>query len=198
MSSPNHPTLDIEDAFFSNFSDYILASLDYSPALLRNTYSKSSNNSYGLVLIASPNLSLFHDEPYMKVMHAYDTIIPPQVPIPPPTIVPLSLMLSPMFKNSFFPRKYCHQRNVAMNDPPPLLLPCLKHLRWDFYSRTNHRGCPGSLPIRYEVSFWIQSMSSRTARVDHHHQATRLDSMAPKRTSTSAAPAMTQAAIRQL
>nr|GEX20574.1 hypothetical protein [Tanacetum cinerariifolium] len=30
-------------------------------------------------------------------MHAYDAIIPPQVPIPSPIIVPLSPMLSPIF-----------------------------------------------------------------------------------------------------
>nr|GEZ08391.1 hypothetical protein [Tanacetum cinerariifolium]GFC58426.1 hypothetical protein [Tanacetum cinerariifolium] len=131
MSSLNHPTSNIEDAFSSNFPDYILASLDYSPASLRNTSSKSSNNSYGLVPRASPTLSLFHNEPYMKVMHAYDTIIPLQVPIPPPTIVPPSLMLSPIFKNSFFPRKYCHQRNKAINDHHPLLLPYFKYLRWE-------------------------------------------------------------------
>nr|GEV30344.1 reverse transcriptase domain-containing protein [Tanacetum cinerariifolium] len=181
MSSPNHPTSNIEDAFSSNFPDYISALPDYFPASLRNTSSESLNNSYGLLPIASLSLSLFHDDPYIKVMHAYDTIIPLQVPIPIPTIVPPSLMLSPIFKNSIFPRKYCHQRNEA-----------------DFYSRTNHRGCPGLPPIRYEPSFWIQSMSLRTAREDHHHQATRLDPMVPKRTSTSAAPAMTQAAIWQL
>nr|GEU35651.1 reverse transcriptase domain-containing protein [Tanacetum cinerariifolium] len=86
MSSPNHSTSNIEDAFSSNFLDYILASPDYSPASPRNTSYESSNNLYGLVSIASPALSLFHDDPYMKVMHAYDTIIPPQVPIPPLTI----------------------------------------------------------------------------------------------------------------
>ncbi|GKD79870.1 hypothetical protein Tco_1342491, partial [Tanacetum coccineum] len=32
MSSPNHPTSDIEDAFSSNFPDYIPASPDYVPA----------------------------------------------------------------------------------------------------------------------------------------------------------------------
>nr|GEV05084.1 reverse transcriptase domain-containing protein [Tanacetum cinerariifolium] len=63
--------------------------------------------------MASPTISFFHDDPYMKVIHVYDTIIPLQVPIPPPTIVPSSLMLSPIFKNSFFSRKYCHQRNKA-------------------------------------------------------------------------------------
>ncbi|GJW32236.1 hypothetical protein Tco_0052268 [Tanacetum coccineum] len=108
MSSPNHPTFDIEDAFFSNFSDYIPASLDYFPALSGNTSSESSNNSSGLVPIASPTLSLFHNDPYMKVMQAYDAISPPQVTIPPPTIVPPSLVLSlsPMFDSrDFFPPK---------------------------------------------------------------------------------------------
>ncbi|GJZ44820.1 hypothetical protein Tco_0592416 [Tanacetum coccineum] len=96
MSSPNHPTSDIEDDFSFNFPDYILASPDYFPASLGNTSSESSNNSAGLVPIASPTLSLFHVDPYMKVMHAYDAIIPPQVPIPPPIIVPPSPMLSPI------------------------------------------------------------------------------------------------------
>nr|GEV03474.1 putative reverse transcriptase domain-containing protein [Tanacetum cinerariifolium] len=66
MFSPNHPTFDIEDAFSSNSRNYILASSDYSPASLENTPSESSNNSYGLVPIASPTLSLFHDDPYIK------------------------------------------------------------------------------------------------------------------------------------
>nr|GEW31146.1 hypothetical protein [Tanacetum cinerariifolium] len=95
MSSPNHPTFDIEDTFSS--PNYTPASPDYSPVSPRNTPSESSNNSYGLVLIASPTLSLFHDDPYMKVMHAYDAIVPPQVPIPPLIIVPPSSILSPIF-----------------------------------------------------------------------------------------------------
>ncbi|GJS82499.1 hypothetical protein Tco_0749040 [Tanacetum coccineum] len=91
MSSPNHPTSDIEDAFSSNFSNYIPAFQDYFPTSLGNTFSESSNNSSGLVPIASPTISLFHDDPYMKVMHAYYA---KESPIPPPTIIPPSLMLS--------------------------------------------------------------------------------------------------------
>ncbi|GJS80574.1 hypothetical protein Tco_0730455 [Tanacetum coccineum] len=66
MSSPNHPTSNIEDAFSSNFLDYIPASLDYVPTSPGKTFSSSSNNSFGLVPIASLTLSLFHDDPYMK------------------------------------------------------------------------------------------------------------------------------------
>ncbi|GKA24288.1 hypothetical protein Tco_0710321 [Tanacetum coccineum] len=99
MSSPSHPTSNIEDAFSSNFPDYIPASPDYVLASPGKTYSSSSNNSFGLVLIASPTLLLFHDEPYMKVMHAYHD---KESPIPPPTIMPPSSMLSPMFNPQEF------------------------------------------------------------------------------------------------
>ncbi|GJZ85090.1 hypothetical protein Tco_0650429 [Tanacetum coccineum] len=71
MSSPNHPTSNIEDAYSSNFPDYLPASLDYFLASPRNTYSSSSNHSFGVVPIASPTLSLFHDDPYMKVLQAF-------------------------------------------------------------------------------------------------------------------------------
>ncbi|GJT09641.1 hypothetical protein Tco_0856683 [Tanacetum coccineum] len=89
-----HPTSNIEDAFSFNFPDYILASPDYVLASPGKTYSSSSNNSFGLVPITSPTISLFHDDPYMKVMHAYYA---KESPIPPPTIVPASSMLSPIF-----------------------------------------------------------------------------------------------------
>nr|GEY18504.1 hypothetical protein [Tanacetum cinerariifolium] len=66
MFSPNHPNSDIEDAFSSNFPDYILASPDYVLASPENTFSESLYNSSDLVPIASPTLSLFHEDPYMK------------------------------------------------------------------------------------------------------------------------------------
>nr|GEV14073.1 hypothetical protein [Tanacetum cinerariifolium] len=99
MYSPNHSTLDIEDAFSSNFPDYIPASPDYVPALSEKTFSESSNASSGLVLIASPTLLLFHDDPYMKVVHAYYA---KESPIPPPVIMSPSPMLSPMFNPQEF------------------------------------------------------------------------------------------------
>ncbi|GJR44911.1 hypothetical protein Tco_1313014 [Tanacetum coccineum] len=99
MSSPNHPTSGIEDAFSSNFLDFISAFPDYVPASPGQTYSSFSNNSFGVVPIASPTLSLFHDDPYMKVMHAYYA---KESPIPPPTIEPPSSMLSPRFNPQEF------------------------------------------------------------------------------------------------
>ncbi|GJT08906.1 hypothetical protein Tco_0843368 [Tanacetum coccineum] len=99
MSSPNHPTFNIEYTFSSNFPYYIPASPDYSLASLGNTYSISLNNSFGLVPIASSTLSLFHDDPYMKVMQAYhakESLIPPPINVPPYP------MLSPMFNPQEF------------------------------------------------------------------------------------------------
>ncbi|GJZ09267.1 hypothetical protein Tco_0543550 [Tanacetum coccineum] len=124
MSSPNHPTSDIEDAFSSNFSDYIPASPDYVLASPGKTYSSSSNNSFGVVLIVSPTLSLFHDDPYMKVMHAYYA---KESPIPPPTIVPPSTMLSLMFNpQEFFlpeellsPKKQGHNQSFSSTSALP-------------------------------------------------------------------------------
>ncbi|GKC31476.1 hypothetical protein Tco_1038770, partial [Tanacetum coccineum] len=49
--------------------------------------------------IASPTLSLSHDDPYMKVMHAYYA---KESPILPPTIVPLYSILSLMFNPQEF------------------------------------------------------------------------------------------------
>ncbi|GJR02587.1 putative reverse transcriptase domain-containing protein [Tanacetum coccineum] len=91
MSSPNNPTFEIEDAFSSNFPDFIPASLDYVPALPGKTYS-SSSNSFGVVPKASPTLLFFHDDPYMKVLQAFYA---KESPIPPPTIVPPSLIMPP-------------------------------------------------------------------------------------------------------
>ncbi|GJR32635.1 putative reverse transcriptase domain-containing protein [Tanacetum coccineum] len=52
MSSPNHLTSGIEDAFSSNFPDFIPASPDYVPASPGKTYS-SSSNSFGVVPIVT-------------------------------------------------------------------------------------------------------------------------------------------------
>nr|GEV74835.1 reverse transcriptase domain-containing protein [Tanacetum cinerariifolium] len=68
MSSPNHYTSDIEDAFSSNSPDYVLASPDFFPTSPGNTSSDSSVNPSRLIPIASPTPSLFHDDPYMKVI----------------------------------------------------------------------------------------------------------------------------------
>ncbi|GKB35872.1 hypothetical protein Tco_0880814 [Tanacetum coccineum] len=123
--------------------DYILASPDYVPASPGNTYSSSSNNAFGLVPKASPTLSLFDDNPYMKVMQAYYA---KESPISPLTIVHLSSMLSPMFNpQEFF--------------LPEELLPLKKQGRDRLSSSTS------ALPQSFEIG-----ESSRKTSMERHEE----------------------------
>ncbi|GJY35331.1 hypothetical protein Tco_0420709 [Tanacetum coccineum] len=79
--------------------DYTPTSPDYFPVSPGNTSSDLSK-----YLLALLTISHFHDDPYMKVMQAYnatsnESLIPPQAPIAPPTVLHPSpvLPLSPMF-----------------------------------------------------------------------------------------------------
>ncbi|GJV79585.1 hypothetical protein Tco_1515455 [Tanacetum coccineum] len=110
ISSSNHRIIvpsdsDVEDAFSStHFPDYTLASPDYFPASPGNT-SPNPSDDLSKYLLASLAFSPFHDDPYMKVMQAYNAtsnespIPPPRALIAPPTVLPPSLVLplSPMF-----------------------------------------------------------------------------------------------------
>ncbi|GKE13922.1 hypothetical protein Tco_1421499 [Tanacetum coccineum] len=141
MYSLNHPTSNIKDAFSSNFPNYISVSPDYVPTSPEKTYYSSSNNSFGLVPIASPTLSLFHDDSYMKVMQAYYA---KESPIPSPTIVPPSPMLSPMFNpQEFF--------------LPGELLPPKKHNRSSSSTFSLHQ--------EFEIG-----KSSRKISLEHHEE----------------------------
>nr|GEZ99580.1 hypothetical protein [Tanacetum cinerariifolium] len=97
MSSPDHPTSNLEDAFSSKFLNYLpSASPDYVPASPGKTYS-SSSTSFGIVPLASPTLSLFHDDPYMKVLQAYYT---EKSPIPQEFLSPKKQDRSSSFNSS--------------------------------------------------------------------------------------------------
>nr|GEU55895.1 reverse transcriptase domain-containing protein [Tanacetum cinerariifolium] len=65
MSSPIHPTSKIEDAFSSNFPDYVSASPNYFPASPGNTSPDSSNN-FTKYLLATLVFSPLHDDSYME------------------------------------------------------------------------------------------------------------------------------------
>ncbi|GKD22845.1 hypothetical protein Tco_1224548 [Tanacetum coccineum] len=115
MSTSTHPIIvlsnsNAEDAFSSTTTpDYTPASLDYSPASPGNTSSDPSED-LSKDLLASLAISPFHDDPYMKVIQAYNanndkSPIPlPQAPIAPQTVLPTSpvLPLSPMFDPQYF------------------------------------------------------------------------------------------------
>nr|GEU86135.1 reverse transcriptase domain-containing protein [Tanacetum cinerariifolium] len=213
MSSPNHHTFDIEDSFSSNSPNYTLASPDYSPASSRNTPYESSNNSYGLVLIASPTLSLFHDDPYMKVMRAYYT---KESPIPPPVIVSPSSMLSPMFNpqefflpEELFPPKKRGRRVIIQQDFDKLETELQEAHSQVAKLQRKQLGQNNKIAL---ARFRIANLEQIIKEIQARHQADKeslLNAiyelkinkeglMTPKRTSSSAAPTMTQDAIRQL
>ncbi|GJY68037.1 hypothetical protein Tco_0471019 [Tanacetum coccineum] len=101
MSTSTHPIIilsdsEIEDAFSStNTPDYTPASPDHSSASPGNTSSDPSEY-LSKDLSASLTVSPYHDDPYMKVIQAYDAtnnespIPPPRAPIAPPTVLPPS------------------------------------------------------------------------------------------------------------
>ncbi|GJR05367.1 putative reverse transcriptase domain-containing protein [Tanacetum coccineum] len=85
MSSPDRLISNLEDVFSSNFPNYVPpASPDYIPTSPGKTYS-SASNSFGIVPLAAPTLSLFPDDPYMKALQAFYT---EKSPIPSPIIIP--------------------------------------------------------------------------------------------------------------
>ncbi|GJZ60329.1 hypothetical protein Tco_0616145, partial [Tanacetum coccineum] len=243
LSSPNHPTSNIEDAFSSNFPKIISASPDYVPASPGKTYSSSSNNSFGVVPIASPTLSVFLDDPYMKVIHANYA---KESPIPPPTIVPPSTMLSIMFNpQEFFlpkellsPKKVGHNQSFSSTSALPQefemressrktslehheeqIEEILNHLEELSLDRIEHieykiEGLgKGRVIIQQDfdnLEDELQKAYARIAKLQRKQMGNNnkialarfrianVGKMPPKRTSTSEAPAMTQAAIRKL
>ncbi|GJT60866.1 putative reverse transcriptase domain-containing protein [Tanacetum coccineum] len=83
VSRPSYSNMG--DVFSSNFPNYVPpASPDYIPTSPGKTYS-SASNTFGIVPLTSPTLSLFPDDPYMKALQAFYT---EKSPIPSPIIIP--------------------------------------------------------------------------------------------------------------
>ncbi|GJR69127.1 hypothetical protein Tco_0015192 [Tanacetum coccineum] len=187
--------------------------------LHRKTYSRSSNNLFGLVPIASPTLSLFHDDPNMKVcMHTSAK----ESPFPPPTIVPPSSMLSPMFnpQEFFLLEEFLSQlRNEVLCDKirefPNILLNSALPQAFEI----GESSCKTSLERHEEkieeilnhldelsldrieyIEDKIEDLGNGRVIIqqDFDNLEAELREMPPKRTSTFEAPAITQAAIRKL
>nr|GEY66860.1 hypothetical protein [Tanacetum cinerariifolium] len=151
MSSSNYPFIvpsdsDIEDDFSStNTPDYTPASPDYFPASPGNT-SPDPSNDLTKDLLSSLAFSPFHDDPYMKVIQAYDVTnnelpILPQALIAPPTNLPPSLMLSPSLNSRDFfrheeilpPKKRASGRSSSSTSALPQVfeigeISCVTHL----------------------------------------------------------------------
>ncbi|GJZ48252.1 hypothetical protein Tco_0602084 [Tanacetum coccineum] len=128
MSSYTHPSIpsdyDVKDAFSStNAPNYIPTSPGYSPVTPRNT-SPDFSDDLTKYLLASLALSPFHDDPYMKVMQAYDAIPPPQAIIALLAVLPPSsvLSLSPLFdsRDFFSPEKISPPKDTETSVESPI------------------------------------------------------------------------------
>nr|GEU66213.1 uncharacterized protein [Tanacetum cinerariifolium] len=86
MSSPDHPTSNIEDAFSSNFPDYTTAS--------RGNISPDPPDNLSKYLLASPAISPFHN------VQAYNAANKPPILSPDPITPPVILTPSPVLPPS--------------------------------------------------------------------------------------------------
>ncbi|GJX25669.1 reverse transcriptase domain-containing protein [Tanacetum coccineum] len=199
MSTPDYiypiivpSDFDVEDAFSStNTPDYTSASPNYSPALSRNTS-------------PDPSDDLTNNESPIPL---------PQVPTVPPTVLPPSqvLPLSSMFESrNFFlpkeilpPKKRARSRSSSSTSAlSQLPLERIGHIEDKIEGLGN-----GRVIIQQDFDQLETELHEARAQIAgfqreqiRHDDKIVLASvrMTPKRTSTSAAPAMTQAAIRKL
>ncbi|GJS82436.1 hypothetical protein Tco_0748977 [Tanacetum coccineum] len=210
MSSSNHHIIilsdsDIKDAFsFINVPNYFSA----TPG---NT-SPDSSNDLTKYLLATLVFSPLHDDPYMEIMQAYDATdnelpIPPlQAPIAPQTVVSPSLVLSlsPMFdsRDLFPPEEISPPKYIKtpVESPIPISPSSSVGSLSPVRSTTPPPDYPFDKSIFAELdnSLWIIPRPWKVNQSPRNLMSQMLVKMPPKRTSTSTAPAMTQAAIRQL
>ncbi|GJU52625.1 hypothetical protein Tco_1226339 [Tanacetum coccineum] len=141
MSTPDYmypvivPSVsDIKDPFFLyKYSDYTPASPDYFPTSPGNA-SPYPSDDLSKYLLASLAISPVHDDPYMKVMQAYNATsnelpIPPQAHIAPPTVLPPSplLPLSPISHKTSLER-HEEQIDTILNHLDELPLERIEHI----------------------------------------------------------------------
>ncbi|GKE09350.1 hypothetical protein Tco_1412901 [Tanacetum coccineum] len=179
----------IEDAFSSTTTpDYTLASQDYSPASPGNTSSDPSEDLFKN-LLASLAISPFHDDLYMKVMQAYNaTSNESHIPLPRAHIAPLSVL----------PLSHHHEEQIEtiLNHLDELPLERIEHME----DKIEGLDTMALLPPGFLKPLYSDMINAQD--IEHMIPPTPPRDieplMAPKRTSTSATPTMTQAAIRKL
>ncbi|GJR12200.1 reverse transcriptase domain-containing protein [Tanacetum coccineum] len=141
MSSPNHSTSDIEDAFSSmNILNYTLVSSDYFPASSGSISFNSSENSNIIPSVFSP----LYNNPYLKNVQAFyakELPISSPDPITPPTILTPFLVLPPslLFDPRYFfvpeellPPKKMPPKRTSTSETPAITLDALRQLIADF------------------------------------------------------------------
>nr|GEX93603.1 reverse transcriptase domain-containing protein [Tanacetum cinerariifolium] len=172
---------------------------DYSPASPGKTCSSASNNSTDVIPPTSSNFSLFHNDPYINVINSYATFAPSPIPIPPPTIK--SPSESPEFflsKELLSPKKqkqnqYFQEYEMGESLHDSTLEQHEKQIK----EILNHLD---ELPLdRIErIEYDVEGLGKAFCDIILNLVISYVDRMPHKRSSTSQASTMSQAAIRKL
>ncbi|GJY60770.1 hypothetical protein Tco_0461427 [Tanacetum coccineum] len=134
MSSSTYPIIilsdsNIEDAFSStNTPDYTMASSNYFPGSSGNTFSDPLED-LSKDLLASLAISPFHNDPYMKVMQAYNAT-DNELPIPLPRASSAPLQVFKTRKSSYVTRLERHEEQIdaILNHLDELPLERIEHM----------------------------------------------------------------------
>ncbi|GKE05097.1 hypothetical protein Tco_1397115 [Tanacetum coccineum] len=184
MSYPNHPTSDIKDAFSSNFW-----------TISRLLWAMSQLHQEKLTLA----LQITH-----LVMHAYYA---KESPIPPPTIVPPSSILSPISRKTS-PERHEEQIKEILNHLDELSLDRIEHIE----DKIEGLG-KGRVIIQQDFDNLEAELRESHTQISKLQRkqlgnnikialarfiSSKISRMPPKSTSTSKALAMTQATIKKL
>ncbi|GJW71318.1 putative reverse transcriptase domain-containing protein [Tanacetum coccineum] len=220
MSTSTHPIIflsnsNVEDGFSStNTPDYTLASPDYSSASPGNTSSDPSGD-LSKYLLASLAISPFHDDPYMKVMKAYNaTNDESPIPLPQAPIAPLTILPPYLVSHKTSLERHEEQSKTILNHLDELPLERIEHVEDKIEGLGNGRrkqmGHDDEIVLSRVRTSTLEIIIEdiQVIHVSYLYVSgitmVLLPSgflkplMAPKRTPTSAAPAMSQAAIRKL
>ncbi|GKA86687.1 hypothetical protein Tco_0808398 [Tanacetum coccineum] len=139
MSSPNHFTSDIEDAFSSmNILNYTSVSSDYFPVSLGSNSFNSLENSTDNII--PPVFSSFYNNPCLKDVQAFyakelpisspDPITPPAI-LTPSLILPPSLLFDPRYffiPEELLPPKKRICSPTSTSETPAITLAAIRQL----------------------------------------------------------------------
>ncbi|GJY20564.1 hypothetical protein Tco_0393130 [Tanacetum coccineum] len=221
MSSSPHSTItssafDMKNAFSTmNIHNYTSASSATSGS---TSFNSSKDSRDGMI---PPAFSLFYNNPYLKDVQAYNAVankppIPPQDPITPPVILTPSLVLpsSLLFDPRYFfvpeellpPKKQIHppsSSSTTLSNSSRKQAHILVQPSFPTYTPTPPQIYKlGKSSIKMRVKHHEEQIESILEYLEelsfHYIEKIEERLMPPKRTSTSEAPTMTQAAIRKL
>ncbi|GJW51485.1 hypothetical protein Tco_0092836 [Tanacetum coccineum] len=139
MSSPNHSTSDLEDAFSSmNILNYTSVSSDYFPASSGSSSFNSSENPKENII--PPVFSPFYNNPCLKDVQAFyakelpisppDPITSPAILTPSP-VLPPSLLFDPRYffvPEELLPPKKMPPKRTSTSETPAITLAAIQQL----------------------------------------------------------------------